>query len=275
MFFSKMHGLKNDFMVIDCITQNINNLSHQLIKKWSNRYSGIGFDQLLLVEKSNSPIIDFHYRIFNSDGNEVKQCGNGARCFAYFVLIKKLTYKRKIFVSTYTRTMSLEVIKDKVVKVNIGVPEFNPVSIPSLFTKTQLTYSLLIQKKIFKFGMVSLGNPHCTIIVKKIYNYPVKSIGKLISHHIFFPEGVNVGFMEIINKENIHLRVFERGVGETKSCGSGACAAVVIGILQKILNNNVIVKLTGGTLQISWKGPGYPIYMIGPVSHVYDGYIII
>ncbi|CAL4324726.1 Diaminopimelate epimerase [Buchnera aphidicola (Myzocallis carpini)] len=273
MYFSKMHGLGNDFVVIDNINQNVT-FSIKMIKKLSNRNTGIGFDQLLLVEKSNNKKYDFYYRIFNSDGSEVFQCGNGARCFAYFVYLKKLTNKKKIFVKTYTSDICIKIINKNEIIVNMGKPKFNIHNIPKFHIDNFSLQTLNINNQIIQFGNIFIGNPHCIIVVHNIKKYPVGKIGKIInSNYNDFPDGVNVNFMEVISPNSIILRVYERGVGETQACGSGACASVVFGILQKILSSSVVVTLSGGNLKISWMGDTHSVYMSGPAEHVYDGYI--
>lgn len=272
LFFSKMHGLQNDFMVIETLTQDFF-LKKKLIQSFSNRNTGIGFDQLLLIESPKYKNTDFHYRIFNSDGSEVEQCGNGARCLAKFVFQKKLTKKKKIVVSTKNRIMILEIKNNNQILVNVGIPNFNPKDIPFLSPIEKKIYSLKICSKEINFGVVSIGNPHCIIIVDNIFTTEVKKIGSILENHNLFPNRVNVGFMQIINKNNISLRVFERGVGETKSCGSGACAAVIIGIKQNKLSNIVHVKLPGGKIIIKFNPKENCIYMLGSANHIYDGYI--
>lgn len=269
IYFSKMHGLSNDFVIINCINQNFIPSSY-VIKKFSNRHTGIGFDQMLLVEKSNNLAIDFNYRIFNADGSEVEQCGNGARCFGLFVQLKNLTNKKKIFVKTIKRTLIINFLKNNLIQVNMDEPSF------------QLKKRSILQKKnnfltkVFNDNLicsiVSMGNPHCIIKVSCVNNAPVNIIGEKLQKNADFSEGINVSFMEILNKNQVRLRVYERGVGETKACGSGACAAVAIGIAQNILSSEVTVSLTGGDLIIKWKGFGHPLYMIGSAEHVYDGF---
>lgn len=267
-----MHGLSNDFMVIDAITQSIN-LSSEVIRQLADRYTGIGFDQLLLVESPQSRSLDFHYRIFNADGNEVAQCGNGARCFARFVRLKGLTNLREIRVSTTNGRMVLKITDDEQVIVNMGEPIFEPANIPFKADKAEKEYILKTSEHTILCGVVSMGNPHCIIEVDSVKNAPVESIGSKFTSHERFPEKTNVGFMEIVNKNHIRLRVYERGVGETKACGSGACAAVAIGIERAILNEQVQVDLTGGNLLVCWNGPGNSLYMTGSATHVYDGVI--
>ncbi|HXK00681.1 MAG TPA: diaminopimelate epimerase [Buchnera sp. (in: enterobacteria)] len=275
MFFSKMHGLGNDFMLIDNIRQKTVNMTPELICRLSDRNLGIGFDQLLLVNKSDNPNVDFHYRIFNANGSEAAQCGNGARCFAYFVYLKGLTNKKIFSISTNTQRMVLKIISSDKIIVNMGEPIFDPIFIPCQFKEKKNFYSIKILNKNLLFGIVSMGNPHCVTIVKDLYNYKIEPIASLVSRHILFPKEINVGFMEIIKHNYINLRVYERGVGETKACGSGACAAVAIGIYNKLLSNTVKVCLSGGNLYIDWKGLGNDMYMTGPATHVYDGCIFL
>lgn len=272
IYFSKMHGLGNDFMVVNCINQDFL-LSSSIIKKLSDRYTGIGFDQLLLVEKSNNPLFDFNYRIFNSNGNEVEQCGNGARCFGLFLLLKNLTSKKKIFVSTKKRSLIIELISNNMIKVDMNKPDFTLQNFTLLKNISYDNFSIKLFKESLICSIVSIGNPHCIIKVQTIKHAPVNTLGKYIERNVIFPKGINVGFMEIINKKNIKLRVYERDVGETYSCGSGACAAVAVGIVQNLLSDTVEVDLLGGKLIITWKGLGHSLYMTGPAKHVYDGYI--
>lgn len=274
MNFSKMHGLGNDFMVIDAITQNVH-LSTEMIKRLANRYTGIGFDQLLIVEPPYAPDVDFHYRIFNADGDEVQQCGNGARCFARFVRLKGLTKKRTLKVSTMKGTIILTVNEDETVRVNMGEPIFTPNKVPFKATKEEKTYIIRTQEQTILCGVASMGNPHCVIQVDNVLTAQVTTIGPILEHHERFPERANIGFMHVIDRDNIDLRVFERGVGETQACGTGACAAVAVGINQGLLNQAVTVNLPGGQLFIEWQGRGQPLYMTGPATYVYDGFIAI
>ena len=272
--FTKMHGLGNDFIVIDAINQHITLTSEQ-IKFMSNRHFGIGFDQLLLVEKPVSDNADFKYRIFNADGSEVGQCGNGARCFARFVRDNKLSGKNEICVDTNSGQLLLRFTEQDLITVNMGIPRHNPIEIPLLAEQELLLYTVAVNDENISFGAVSMGNPHAVIQVKNIESAPVASLGKILENHIIFPERANIGFMQIINKKAIKLRVYERGAAETLACGSGACAAVVIGIEQNLLDNEVCVELPGGNLQISWSGRGEPVLMTGPACHVFDGTIIL
>ncbi|ASA55689.1 diaminopimelate epimerase [Vibrio gazogenes] len=270
--FSKMHGLGNDFMVVDCITQNIF-FSPDLIRRLANRHTGVGFDQLLLVEAPYDPETDFHYRIFNADGSEVEQCGNGARCFARFVRLKGLTNKYSVHVSTKKGKMILNVEDDNQITVNMGLPEFEPAKIPFKAKQSEKTYILRIAEQTLFCGAVSMGNPHVVTTVEDVDIADVDRLGPLLESHERFPERVNAGFMQVVNPNEIRLRVYERGAGETQACGSGACAAVAVGIIQEQLAENVTVHLPGGDLKISWKGPGQPLYMTGPATHIYDGQI--
>jgi diaminopimelate epimerase len=270
--FSKMHGLGNDFMVIDNVTQNVF-FSKEKIQQLANRNFGIGFDQLLMVEPPYDPEQDFHYRIFNADGSEVEQCGNGARCFARFVKQKGLINRNKIVVSTKAGKMVLYLEKDGQVTVNMGKPDFVPANIPLKANKQENTYILRLDDKTLFCGAVSMGNPHWVIEVENVDTADVLDIGPLVESHERFPERVNVGFMQIINESHIRLRVFERGSGETLACGSGACAAVAIGQIQGKLSKDVRVDLPGGTLRIRWPGPDSVLKMTGPAEHVYDGQI--
>lgn len=272
MQFSKMHGLGNDFMVVDAVTQNVY-FSPELIRRLADRHLGIGFDQLLIVEPPYDPDLDFHYRIFNADGSEVAQCGNGARCFARFVRLKGLTNKSDIRVSTQTGRMVLSVTMDELVCVNMGEPNFEPQQVPFRANKAENLYLMRAAEQTIMCGVVSMGNPHCVLQVDSVKTARVETLGPLLESHERFPERVNVGFMEVASREHIRLRVYERGAGETQACGSGACAAVAVGIQQGLLAEKVKVDLPGGSLNIAWEGPGYPLYMTGPATHVYDGFI--
>lgn len=272
MQFSKMHGLGNDFVVVDGVTQNVF-FTPETIRRLANRHCGIGFDQLLIVEAPYDPELDFHYRIFNADGSEVSQCGNGARCFARFVTLKGLTNKKDIAVSTQKGNMVLTVKDDNQIRVNMGEPIWEPAKIPFTANKFEKNYILRTDIQTVLCGAVSMGNPHCVVQVDDIQTANVEQLGPLLESHERFLERVNAGFMQIINKEHIKLRVYERGAGETQACGSGACAAVAVGIMQGLLNNNVQVDLLGGSLMIEWNGVGHPLYMTGEATHIYDGFI--
>lgn len=270
--FSKMHGLGNDFMVIDNVTQNVY-FTKDRIQQLADRNFGIGFDQLLMVEPPYDPDQDFHYRIFNADGSEVSQCGNGARCFARFVKLKGLTNRNKIVVGTRAGRMVLYLEKDGQVTVNMGKPQFEPAQIPLKANKEEATYIIRAEDHTVFCGAVSMGNPHCVLEVPDIDTAPVETLGPLLVQHERFPEGANIGFMQILSPKHIKLRVFERGSGETLACGSGACAAVVVGQLWGKLESEVRVDLPGGTLNIRWQGRDKVVKMTGPAEHVFDGSI--
>ena len=272
LYFSKMHGLGNDFMVVDGVTQKVY-FTPEIIRRLADRHFGIGFDQLLLVEPPYDPEQDFHYRIYNADGSEVQQCGNGARCFARFVRLKGLTNRDRIAVSTMSGRIVLQLEPDNQVTVNMGVPEFEPAKVPFRAQKAEKTYLLRVEEQTVMCGVVSMGNPHCVLEVESVKSAPVESLGPLLESFDRFPERVNVGFMEVVSAGEVRLRVYERGAGETLACGTGACAAGVIGMSQGKLAERVRVHLPGGSLQIAWKGPGTPVYMTGPAEHVFDGEI--
>jgi len=265
--FTKMQGLGNDFMVINGLDNSFNeNLIN--VPKLANRHTGIGFDQLLIVESSETPDIDFKYRIFNADGQEVQQCGNGARCFALYVFKKKLTSKRKLNVETLNGVIELNIIDDSSVTVNMGEPEFAPSKIPANFDNRHKKY--LINDT--EMGVLSMGNPHAVILANNIANLEIDKTAQDIQNSGYFPEGVNVGFMQINSLSNISLRVFERGVGETQACGTGACAAVVFGVENNLLNSKVRVTLPGGDLDINYE-KGSDVFMTGPAEFVFEGSI--
>lgn len=272
MQFSKMHGLGNDFIVIDGVTQSVF-LTDELIRKLADRHRGVGFDQLLLVEAPYDPDLDFHYRIFNADGSEVSQCGNGARCFARFVSLKGLTDKQDIKVSTANGKMVLSLQEDGQVRVNMGKPIWEPAKVPFIANKFEKNYLLRTELQTAICGVVSMGNPHAVLQVENVQTAPVNELGPLLENHERFPERANIGFMQVVNRHHIKLRVFERGAGETQACGSGACAAAAVGIMQGALDSPVRVDLPGGTLMIEWQGEGSPLYMTGDAEHVYDGFL--
>lgn len=270
--FSKMHGLGNDFVVIDAINQNIN-LSTEQIRFIANRNFGIGCDQLLLVERPTQPGVDFGYRIFNSDGSEVEQCGNGVRCFARFVRDRGMSDKTEIAVETNSGIVYPRVEENGEVTVNMGAPNFQPESLPFKAEQHQESYVLDIGEDELTIGAVSMGNPHAVHQVKEINDGSVEKFGQAISTHTRFPQGVNAGFMQIINSGHIKLRVHERGAGETLACGTGACGAVAVGRHWNKLDETVQVDLPGGTLTIRWPGEGEPVWMTGPATHVFEGKI--
>ncbi len=269
--FSKMHGLGNDFVVINNIAQNVF-LSERQIQQLANRNFGIGFDQLLLVEAPMQPDVDFHYRIFNADGQEVGQCGNGARCFARFVRNQGLTWKNKIRVSTCNGIMDLHLERNGLVTVNMGKPQFEPSKIPFISAEEQNSYLLHLGEESIEVGAVSMGNPHCVIQVEDIAGCDLERIGPMMEVHESFPDKVNVGFMQIEDERNVHLRVWERGTGETLACGSGACAAVAVGRRQGKLASRVRVHLPGGYLTITWDRPDHNLLMMGPATTAFEGF---
>ena len=272
--FTKMHGLGNDFVVIDAINQVVS-LSAEQIRFIADRHFGVGCDQLLLVETADRPGVDFRYRIFNSDGGEVEQCGNGARCFVRFVHDKGLTQKNPITVSTNTGIIELTEQEDGKVTVNMGIPRFEPKDLPFIADQRCDRYEVALPSQTVEIGAVSMGNPHAVLLVDDVREAPVNQLGPLLESHIRFPRRVNVGFMQIIDTLNINLRVFERGVGETQACGTGACAAVAVGRNWGLLQERVNVNLPGGQLMIQWAGEGEPVWMTGPAESVFEGRISI
>ncbi len=270
--FTKMQGAGNDFVMIDGFSSPISLTSAQ-IKKIANRHFGVGCDQLLMVEKTNLPNVDFKYRIFNADGNEVEQCGNGARCFVRFVLTKGLTQKREINVETASGLITLTLRDDKQVTVNMGAPIFEPAKIPFIAEKQQQLYVVPLHRQAVSICAVSMGNPHAVTIVDNVETANVAELGPQIEAHASFPQRVNAGFMQILNPNEIKLRVYERGAGETLACGTGACAAAVSGIQLGLLTSPVTVHARGGDLQISWAGEGQAVMMTGAAEIVFEGSI--
>ncbi|MBN2856430.1 MAG: diaminopimelate epimerase [Halothiobacillus sp. 24-54-40] len=276
--FTKMHGLGNDFMVIDAINQPLA-LNPATIKLWADRHFGIGFDQLLVVEPPKTADTLFTYRIFNADGSEVEQCGNGARCFARFVFDKGLTAERIIPVGTASGRIVLSLTEDGGVTVNMGAPIFDPALIPFTAEAASSAYELALPQNptglsSLTIDAVSMGNPHAVIDVKDINTAPVRELGAIIEQHPRFPNRTNVGFMQRLDSHTINLRVFERGAGETLACGTGACAAAVSGIRRGVLLSPVTINVRGGQLHIEWRGePSEPVMMTGPATHVFDGVI--
>ncbi|GAB3376574.1 diaminopimelate epimerase [Spongiibacter taiwanensis] len=270
--FTKMHGLGNDFVVIDLITQRFKIKPHH-IRKIADRHFGIGCDQVLLVEIPSQPDVDFCYRIYNAEGSEVEQCGNGARCFARYVRDKRLTGKKSIKVETLAGIIELEVTDNRQVRVDMGEPILDPKRIPFTAPEQQSTYDLDVNGVHWQVGAVSMGNPHVILSVPDVDSAPVETVGPVVESHSRFPQRVNVGFCQIISRTQLRLRVFERGVGETLACGTGACAAVVSGIVQGQLDHCVEVTLPGGALAIEWQGLGHPVIMTGPATTVFEGQI--
>ena len=274
--FTKMHGLGNDFVLLDLISQDIS-IRESQIRQLADRRLGVGFDQLLIVEPPDDPEMDFKYRIFNADGTEAEQCGNGARCFLRFVRDRGLTTKTQIKLETNTGTIECKLLEDGNICVDMGSPVLRPDKIPFLAEQAQILYDLSIHLPHCKtetnlnISTVSMGNPHAVVVVDEADTAPVRQVGTIIENHNRFPERVNVGFMQVVSRNKIILRVFERGVGETNACGTGACAAVVAGRLQGLLDEKVEVSLRGGKLEITWPGDDAPVMMTGPATRVYEG----
>ena len=271
--FTKMHGLSNDFVVIDAVSQHVSLRSSQ-IQKLADRNTGIGFDQLLLIEPPSRPDADFDYRIFNSDGGEVEHCGNGARCFAKFVTDRELTTKPVITVNTSRGLIELELTETGNVRVNMGQPALDPKTLPYQGPpEPDQIHTVVLETPggSRSFGLISMGNPHAVTVVDSIDATAVADIGQAIQNLPQFPDSVNVGFMEIISPKEIRLRVLERGVGETLACGTGACAAMTYGRLLGQLDHDVTVATRGGNLQIEWQGEGYDLIMTGPAESVFEG----
>jgi diaminopimelate epimerase len=272
--FTKMQGLGNDFVVLDAVTQSVH-LSPEQIRCIANRRFGVGCDQVLMVEPPQSPDTDFYYRIFNADGGEVEQCGNGARCFARFVHDHGLSDKTVLEVGTKAGVIRLYLEEEGQVRVNMGMPQLEPDAIPFNAPERALSYPLQIGDETLEIAAVSMGNPHAVVQVDSVDEAPVDRLGPLIEAHPRFPRRTNVGFMALRGRDHIDLRVFERGAGETLACGTSACAAVVAGRLQGLVDDRVRVSLPGGDLVISWQGEGEPVWMTGPAQEVFQGWIAI
>jgi diaminopimelate epimerase len=270
--FTKMHGLGNDFVVINTLQETVDPRP-ELIQALADRQFGVGCDQVLLIEAARQANTEFHYRIFNADGGEVEQCGNGARCFARYVYERGLTRNRTITVGTAGGVITLELGHDDQVRVDMGIPRFAPLEIPFDADAEALTYPLAVNGHSVEVGVLSMGNPHAVLRVDDIASAPVQSLGPLIERHPRFPQRTNVGFMAVRDPGHIDLRVYERGSGETLACGSGACAAVVHGRQQGWLDPTVAVDLPGGRLVISWPHSDAPVSMHGSASFVFDGVI--
>ncbi|WP_075174817.1 diaminopimelate epimerase [Acinetobacter indicus] len=268
--FTKMHGLGNDFMVVDLISQRAY-FDSLTIQRLADRHFGVGFDQLLVVEPPDVPNADFKYRIFNADGSEVEQCGNGVRCFARFVHERQLTSKTKIKVQTKAGIVEPELGQNGWVRVNMGQPKFLPQEIPFIADEPDNLYDLMLaNEEKLSIDVVNMGNPHAVTIVQDILTADVARLGPQIESHERFPQRVNAGFMQILDEQHARLRVFERGVGETLACGTGACAAAVSGMRRGVLSSKVEIELAGGKLQIEWK-EGDVVWMTGPTANVYEG----
>jgi diaminopimelate epimerase len=270
--FAKMHGLGNDFMVIDAISQTFVPRP-ALIRQWADRYQGIGFDQMLVVNRPQSDTADFRYSIYNADGGEVAQCGNGARCFARFVREQGLTDLEEITVETNAGLLGLEAVDATRYRVNMGIPQFEPEAIPMRSEASQELYSTDFEGSEISFGAVSIGNPHMVIPVVDVDTAGVETLGPYFETHMMFPERANIGFMQVVDRNHFKLRVFERGVGETRACGSGACAAMVVGVRLDLLDSPATAKLGGGELKLEWQGDAKPVMMTGETAMVYQGEI--
>ena len=270
--FTKMQGAGNDFVVFDGYSRPIR-LTPENIRRLADRHFGIGCDQVLVVERPTVHGADFRYRIYNADGGEVEQCGNGARCFVRFVRDKRLTAKDEIAVETLSGMIYPRLEPDGKVSVNMGAPVFEPAAVPFEASHRESVYDLIVDGNTVSVSVLSMGNPHAVQVVPDVDAAPVTSQGPLIERHPRFPKHVNAGYMQIMDRRHIRLRVYERGAGETQSCGSGACAAVAAGRQLGLLDEKVAVKLPGGTLHVSWAGEGQPVWMTGPATTVFDGTI--
>jgi diaminopimelate epimerase len=270
LHFTKMHGLGNDFMVLELVTQSVM-LNPEQVRAWADRKTGIGFDQLLVIEPTTQGGCDFAYRIYNSDGSEVEHCGNGARCVPRFLFDHHLTQKHELTFAMAKGSIRTRLESDGQVTVDMGPPELRPELIPFQAEQRALTYPLDVAGQIFEINAISMGNPHAVQVVADVDTAPVGELGPLIEQHPRFPARVNAGFMQIVNRGEIRLRVFERGAGETLACGTGACAAVVAGRLRGLLDADVTVHTHGGPLRITWQGEGHSVWMTGPTTTVYEG----
>jgi diaminopimelate epimerase len=270
--FTKMHGLGNDFIVLDATAHPIE-LTREQVRRLADRHFGVGFDQLLQVEPPRESGTDFYYRIYNADGDEVEQCGNGARCFVRYVHDRGLTTKREIRVGTRGGVIVPRLEADGQVTVNMGQPEFEPARIPFVAPRRELTYGLEVGGERCEISALSMGNPHAVQIVNDVEGAPVATQGPLIERHERFPARVNAGYLQVLDRGHARLRVYERGAGETLACGTGACAAVVAGIMRGLLDARVIVETHGGALAIAWEGEDKPVMMTGPAQTVFRGEI--
>jgi len=270
--FTKMHGAGNDFVVIDCVRQAVQ-LSPGKVRFIADRHRGVGCDQVLLVEPPDDPDADFRYRIYNADGSEAGQCGNGARCFGRFVREQRLSAKRELKVQTIGGLMQLKTLDDGRVLADLGAPRFEPSDIPMLANARETQYTLEVAGSRYQAGALSMGNPHVVLQVESCRDAAVDLLGEQLERHACFPERVNVGFMEVVSRSEIKLRVYERGAGETQACGTGACAAAVHGIQLGLLDSAVTVQLPGGKLTVSWLGEGSSVWLGGPTATVFEGSI--
>ncbi len=264
--FTKMHGLGNDFIVFEAAGRSLSNATY---RRLGDRRTGIGFDQALVLEPPRTANTDVYYRIFNSDGSEVEQCGNGARCIARYVS-EHQQLGNEIRMESMGGLLSARLRGDGLVSINMGVPDFNPAALPFAATLAD-SYTLSVAANELRIGAVSMGNPHAVLRVADVATAPVDSVGPAVENHPQFAQRVNVGFMQIVDRGHIRLRVFERGAGETLACGTGACAAVAVGRKQGTLDESVQVQLPGGILMIDWQGPGHPLWMTGPAETAFEG----
>jgi diaminopimelate epimerase len=279
--FAKMHGLGNDFMVIDLVTQGAG-INAGLVRAWADRHTGVGFDQLLLIEPPTRPDADFRYRIFNADGSEVAQCGNGARCAARYAAHRKLSPKPDLTLQTNAGLITTHLQVDDQVEVGMGVPTteagtipFDPAANGGAVPTEQSphVYELVVAGERWRVLPLAIGNPHAVLFVDSVATAPVEAVGAALVAHPVFPEGANIGFCEVVDRGFVRLRVYERGVGETRACGSGACAAVVAAQLLDRCGTRVKVSLPGGKVRVAWQGPGSDVRMIGPAALVFEGRI--
>jgi diaminopimelate epimerase len=270
--FTKMQGLGNDFVVLDGISQKVS-LSPSQVRKIADRRFGVGCDQVLMLEPARNAESDFYYRIFNADGGEVEQCGNGARCIARFAYDHGLTAKREMRLQTLGGVITARLEPNQPVTVSMGIPQFDPEDIPFSAARRQSTYVLQVGDEAREFSVLSMGNPHAVQRVDDVDSAPVAEEGPLIEKHPAFPNRVNAGFLQILDRSHARIRVFERGVGETPACGTGACAAAVAGIQLGLLDNAVTMHTRGGDLTVRWQGEGEPLWMSGPAETVFTGKI--
>lgn len=268
--FTKMQGIGNDFVVLDARHKPVW-LDVEAMRQIADRRFGIGCDQILLLEPPASELADVHYRIFNADGGEVEQCGNGARCIARYLHANGLSDKTEIVAETSSGLLTLYIELEEQVRVDMGMPRFDPADIPLAVSKRAEIYNLSLEQGEFPFRAVAMGNPHAVLESGDVDTVPITVVAPLIQAHPMFPAGVNVGFMQVNDPDHIRLRVYERGTGETLACGSGACAAVVCGIQAGLLSERVDVDLPGGRLQIQWLGDDSPVWMTGPAEFVFKG----
>jgi len=270
--FTKMHGAGNDFVVLDGVSQSIE-VTEPLIKTLADRHRGIGCDQVLVLDPPDDPDADFRYTIFNADGSRAGQCGNGARCAGRFLKEKRLTRKRKLLLLTDSEPLHITLNEDGRIFAGLAPPQFAPEAIPFEAEQTRHQYNIEVQGQALSIGAVSMGNPHAVLIVDDVRGAPVQTLGPLLESHQRFPARANVGFMQVLSRSEIRLRVYERGVGETAACGSGACAAVVHGIQADLLDTEVAVHLPGGKLSVRWDGEQARVWLGGPTTSVFDGTI--